>query len=99
MAVWDYRDGKLYEAKIWEIKDCPYQNRPYAVVVFDGGIEYNTERNIWLSDLKPSMKINPNRSFGYEGISKLHPFNLHPEEGFEGYPVKSTQIFYFQIHF
>ena len=31
---------------------------------------------------------NPLKPYPYN-----HPFNLHPEKGFEGYPVKSTQIF------
>ena len=81
MAVWDNRDGKLYDAKIWEIKNDPYQNRQYAVVEFEGvGAEHNNERSFWLSDLKPSMKKNLYKSSGDGGINKLHPFNLHPEK-------------------
>ena len=80
MAVWDNRDGKLYDAKIWEIKIDTYQNRQYAVVEFEGvGAEHNNERSFWLSDLKPSMK-KKYKSSGDGGINKLHPFNLHPEK-------------------
>ena len=64
LCVWDPRDGKLMEAKIWDIKECP-QKRPYAVVVFEelGEAEYS----VWLSDLKPS----PRRISSFEGTVNI----------------------------
>ena len=37
--------------------------------------------------------MNDKWFFSIRGWSLSRPFNLHPEKWFEGYPVKSTQIF------
>ena len=68
MCVWDQRDGKRMEAKIWEIKECP-QKRPYAVVTFMelGDAEYS----FWLSDLTPSSRKNPYGNSDFEGKANI----------------------------
>ena len=47
------------------------------------------QRNFYSSYFVIWYNINGNEHLEFV----THPFNLHPEKWFEGYPVKSTQIF------